>query len=72
MPKLTTLATATLRYGVAAAALLSLPALASAAGPEKVLTIGLAEQAQCIDPQQDNYGYAAIEGRGLVDSLTDQ
>lgn len=39
---------------------------------EKVLTVGLAEQAQCIDPQQDNYGYAALEGRGLVDSLTDQ
>lgn len=39
---------------------------------EKVLTVGLAEQAQCIDPQQDNYGYAAIEGRGLLDSLTDQ
>lgn len=38
----------------------------------KILTIGLAEQSQCIDPQQDNYGYAAIEGRGLVDSLTDQ
>ena len=61
------------RYGVALAALLAFPPLASAAGQEqRVLTIGLAEQSQCIDPQQDNYGYAAIEGRGLVDSLTDQ
>ncbi|WP_213989216.1 ABC transporter substrate-binding protein [Sodalis sp. dw_96] len=51
------------------------PALAqntTTAGHSNVLTIGLAEQSQCIDPQQDNYGYAAIEGRGLVDSLTDQ
>lgn len=51
---------------------LALAQRADAAGEAKVLTIGLAEQSQCIDPQQDNYGYAAIEGRGLVDSLTDQ
>eukprot|EP01037_Dinobryon_pediforme_P022268 gene22268-23368_t len=61
------------RNGAALAGLLALFAATTAAGAaEKVLTIGLAEQAQCIDPQQDNYGYAAIEGRGLVDSLTDQ
>lgn len=51
---------------------ISLASGAESTDGEKVLTIGLAEQSQCIDPQQDNYGYAAIEGRGLVDSLTDQ
>jgi peptide/nickel transport system substrate-binding protein len=36
------------------------------------LTIALERQAQCIDPQQDNYGYGSVAGRQLVDSLTDQ
>jgi peptide/nickel transport system substrate-binding protein len=36
------------------------------------LTIALERQAQCIDPQQDNYGYGSEAGRQLVDSLTDQ
>src|SRR5262245_37403568 len=37
-----------------------------------VLSVALLRQAECIDPQQDNYGYGSNEGRLLVDSLTDQ
>lgn len=36
------------------------------------LHVAIFSQAQCIDPQQDNYGYSTSQGRGLVDSLTDQ
>src|SRR6478735_4747235 len=36
------------------------------------LTIALQRQADCIDPQQSNYGYGSVDGRQLVDSLTDQ
>ncbi len=36
------------------------------------LVVARQNQAQCIDPQQDNYGYGTFEGRELVDSLTDQ
>ncbi|MGQ3029974.1 MAG: ABC transporter substrate-binding protein [Ferrovibrionaceae bacterium] len=48
------------------------PAGAQAPRPGGTLTVGLATQAQCIDPQQDNYGYGSRDGRQLVDSLTDQ
>lgn len=37
-----------------------------------VLTVALQRQADCIDPQQSNYGYGSVDGRQLVDSLTDQ
>jgi peptide/nickel transport system substrate-binding protein len=40
--------------------------------PGGTLTIALERQAQCIDLQQDNYGYGSNDGRQLVDSLTDQ
>lgn len=40
--------------------------------PGGTLVVGLSTQTQCIDPQQDNYGYGSREGRQLVDSLTDQ
>ncbi len=36
------------------------------------LIVARQNQAQCIDPQQDNYGYGSFDGRELVDSLTDQ
>ncbi|HEY0125053.1 MAG TPA: ABC transporter substrate-binding protein [Rhizobium sp.] len=36
------------------------------------LNIALQRQADCIDPQQSNYGYGSVDGRQLVDSLTDQ
>jgi peptide/nickel transport system substrate-binding protein len=36
------------------------------------LTVALQRQADCIDPQQSNYGYGSVDGRQLVDSLTDQ
>jgi peptide/nickel transport system substrate-binding protein len=36
------------------------------------LTIGLIRQAECLDPQQSNYGYGAVEGRQIADSLTEQ
>lgn len=36
------------------------------------LTIALQRQADCIDPQQSNYGYGSVDGRQVVDSLTDQ
>jgi len=64
-------ATASLLATLIAAAL---PSTATAQGPRPggTLTIGLATQAQCIDPQQDNYGYGSRDGRQLVDSLTDQ
>ena len=40
--------------------------------PGGTLIVGRQNQAQCIDPQQDNYGYGSFDGRELVDSLTDQ
>ncbi|BCP55547.1 peptide ABC transporter permease [Kaistia sp. 32K] len=40
--------------------------------PGGTLTVGLQRQADCIDPQQNNYGYGSVDGRQLVDSLTDQ
>lgn len=36
------------------------------------LTVGLQRQQDCIDPQQNNYGYGSVDGRQIVDSLTDQ
>lgn len=36
------------------------------------LTIALQRQADCIDPQQSNYGYGSVDGRQVVDSLTEQ
>ncbi len=36
------------------------------------LTIGLASQAECLDPQQHQHGFDSQQGRALVDSLTDQ
>jgi len=51
------------------------PAAANAADTPKsggTLTVALDRQAQCVDPQQDNYGYGSHDGRQLVDSLTDQ
>jgi peptide/nickel transport system substrate-binding protein len=40
--------------------------------PGGTLIVARQNQAQCIDPQQDNYGYGSFDGRELVDSLTDQ
>lgn len=40
--------------------------------PGGTLTVALQRQADCIDPQQSNYGYGSVDGRQLVDSLTDQ
>jgi peptide/nickel transport system substrate-binding protein len=53
---------------------LGAPATYAAASPQPggTLTVALETQAQCIDPQQDNYGYGSADGRQLVDSLTDQ
>lgn len=36
------------------------------------LTIGLARETECKDPQQDNYGYGGTIGRQIVDSLTER
>jgi peptide/nickel transport system substrate-binding protein len=45
---------------------------ADTAKPGGALTVALQRQADCIDPQQSNYGYGSVDGRQLVDSLTDQ
>ncbi|GAA2582212.1 ABC transporter substrate-binding protein [Dactylosporangium fulvum] len=39
-------------------------------GGDTTLTIGLATEAECWDPQQDNFGYGLSIGRQIVDSLT--
>jgi peptide/nickel transport system substrate-binding protein len=59
-----------------AAALTFGATLAHAQGEEAkrggTLTIGLASQAECLDPQQHQHGFDSQQGRALVDSLTDQ
>jgi peptide/nickel transport system substrate-binding protein len=61
---------------IAACALLALGSSVHAeADPGKrggVLNIGLASQAECLDPQQHQHGFDSQQGRALVDSLTDQ
>ncbi|GAA1760190.1 ABC transporter substrate-binding protein [Luedemannella helvata] len=50
------------------------PARASDGTPADggTLTIGLARETECKDPQQDNYGYGGTIGRQIVDSLTER
>ncbi|MBO4206776.1 ABC transporter substrate-binding protein [Micromonospora echinofusca] len=45
---------------------------AEAAGAGGTLTVGLAKETECRDPQQDNYGYGGTIGRQIVDSLTER
>ncbi|RJG40455.1 ABC transporter substrate-binding protein [Mesorhizobium sp. DCY119] len=61
-------------FGLAVAAAIS-SSIAFAADTPKAggtLNVALQRQADCIDPQQSNYGYGSVDGRQLVDSLTDQ
>src|ERR1700761_868987 len=60
-------------FAVLAAAVSAVPSLATETPHSGgSLTVALQRQADCIDPQQSNYGYGSVDGRQLVDSLTDQ
>ncbi len=61
-------------FGLVALAAVSSSAAFAADTPRAggTLNVALQRQADCIDPQQSNYGYGSVDGRQLVDSLTDQ
>lgn len=61
-------------FGLAAVAAVSSSFVFAADTPKAggTLNVALQRQADCIDPQQSNYGYGSVDGRQLVDSLTDQ
>lgn len=66
-PTIVTLALAAIAVG-------AVPAAAGSGSDKRggILNIGLAAQAECLDPQQHQHGFDSQQGRQLVDSLTDQ